>query len=114
MRDELPQNVILLSMQHSGSVRYYSGRPTLRWDLLNQEWLERALTFLGEQGYRPLILLEEWERPLFTQRFTGHTKLAALDWQPIATYSGEIRTDIFDPADAGRPAAPPAKRIEAR
>lgn len=106
VRDELPPNAILLSMQHSGSVRYYSGRLTLRWDLLHPEWLDRTLTFLRTKGYRPLLLLEEWERPLFTERFAAHTKLGALDWQPAATYSGEIRTDIFDPADQGRSGPP--------
>jgi hypothetical protein len=110
VRDELPQNVILLSMQHSGSVRYYSGRLSLRWDLLHPEWLEPGLTFLRAKGYRPLLLLEEWEQPLFTQRFAAYTKLAALDWQPVATYSGEIRTDIFDPADRDRSSAPAATK----
>jgi Dolichyl-phosphate-mannose-protein mannosyltransferase len=111
VRDQLPSNVILLTMQHSGSARYYSGRLTLRWDLLDREWLERALTFLRAKGYHPLLLLEEWERPQFTDRFAAHTPLGALDWQPIATYSGGIRTDILDPADRGRPGAPMEPKI---
>jgi hypothetical protein len=110
VRDELPQNVILLAMQHSGSVRYYSGRLSVRWDLLHPEWLESSLTFLRAKGYRPLLLLEEWEQPLFTQRFAAHTKLAALDWRPVATYSGEIRTDIFDPADHDQSSAAAATK----
>ena len=110
VRDELPQNVILLSMQHSGSVRYYSSRLSLRWDLLDPEWLEPGLMFLRAKGYRPLLLLEEWEKPLFTRRFAAHTKLAALDWQPVATYSGEIRTDIFDPADRDQSGAAAATK----
>lgn len=114
VRDALPANAFLLSMQHSGSVRYYSGRPTLRWDLLHPEWLERSLTFLRTNGYHPLIVLEEWEQPLFTQRFANHTPLATLDWRPIATYSGEIRTDIFDPANQGRSDPAPTRTIAAR
>jgi len=106
VRDQLPQNAILLSMQHSGSVRYYAGRLTVRWDLLDAEWLERSLAFLRAKGYRPFLLLEDWEQPLFRQRFAAHTKLAALDWQPVATYSGEVRTDIFDPADYDQSAVP--------
>jgi hypothetical protein len=102
VRDHLPPNAILISMQHSGSIRYYSGRSTLRWDWLPAEELERALTFLRENGYRPFLLLEEWERPLFAERFGAHTKLAMLDWPPVATYSGEVRTDIFDPAARGQ------------
>ena len=108
VRDALPQNAILLSMQHSGSLRYYSGRLTLRWDLLPPEWLEPGLTFLRANGYRPFLLLEESEQPQFSERFAAHTKLGALDWQPVATYSGEIRTDIFDPGDHDRSGPPRA------
>jgi hypothetical protein len=57
-----------------------------------------------------LLVLEKWEQPLFAQRFGAHTKLAALDWQPVATYSGEIRTDVFDPADQGRSGPPAATK----
>jgi len=110
VRDELPQNVILLSMQHSGSVRYYSGRLSLRWDVLRPDWLEPSLTFLRAKGYRPMLLLEEWEQPLFTKRFAAHAKVAALDWQPVATYFGDIRTDIFDPADRDQSGASPATK----
>jgi hypothetical protein len=106
VRDHLPSNAIVLSMQHSGSVRYYSGRPTLRWDLLDPQWLDRSFAFLRSKGYHPVVLLEEWEQPEFTKRFGVHTKSGALDWPPIATYSGEIRTDIFDPADQRRSRTP--------
>ena len=117
VRDELPQNAIFLSMQHSGSIRYYSGRMTLRWDLMNPAWLDPALTDLRVKGYHPLFLLEEWEQTRFTERFAAHSKLAALDWQPVATYAPypeQIRTDIFDPADSGRSDPAPPRTIEAR
>lgn len=103
VRDALPGNAIVLSLQHSGSVRYYASRLTLRWDLLPPEWLEPSLTFLRAKGYRPFLLLEEPERRQFSERFAGHTSLAALDWQPIATYWGDVRADVFDPAERGAP-----------
>ena len=34
-----------LTLQHSGSVRYYGHRVSLRYDLLRPEWLDRALQF---------------------------------------------------------------------
>ena len=114
VRDALPANAILLSMQHSGSIRYYSNRLTLRWDLLHPEWLERSFAFLQTNGYHPFLVLEEWEQPLFRERFGAHTKVGALNWQPVATYSGEIRTDVFDPADQGGSRQPAVtKTIEA-
>ena len=112
VRNELPPNAILLSMQHSGSVRYYSGRPTVRWDLLPEEWLDGSVRFLREKGYVPLLLLEEWEQPLFVQRFAPHSKLGALDRQPLATYTGQTRADIFDLSDqANTGSTEPSRKI---
>lgn len=102
VRDQLPPNAILLSIIHSGSVRYYSGRTTLRWDWLPAEWLEPSLVFLKSKGYRPLLLIEEWERTQYIERFSTQSKLGSLDWPPIASYYGNVRADIFDPDDRDR------------
>jgi hypothetical protein len=99
VRDHLPPNAILLSIIHSGSVRYYSGRSTLRWDWLPAEWLEPSLVFLRSNGYRPFLLIEDWERPQYMERFSTQSKLGSLDWPPVASYHGNVRADIFDPAD---------------
>jgi Dolichyl-phosphate-mannose-protein mannosyltransferase len=102
VRDQLPSNAILLSIIHSGSVRYYSGRSTLRWDWMPAEWLEPSLVFLRSNGYRPLLLIEDWERRQYMERFSTQSKLGSLDWPPIASYHGGVRADIFDPADRDR------------
>jgi hypothetical protein len=102
VRDQLPPNAILLSIIHSGSVRYYSGRSTLRWDWLPAEWLEPSLAFLRSNGYRPLLLIEDWERSQYMKRFSTQSKLGSLDWPPIASYHGNVRADIFDPEDRDR------------
>ena len=70
VRDQLPSNAILLSIIHSGSVRYYSGCSTLRWDWIPAEWLEPSLVFLRSNGYRPLLLIEDWERRQYMERFS--------------------------------------------
>jgi hypothetical protein len=57
VRTRLPENTIVLTVQHSGSVRYYSGRMTLRWDLLAPEWWPRVLDVLVERGYRPYLVV---------------------------------------------------------
>jgi hypothetical protein len=58
-----PSSIILASI-HTGPVRYYAGRDTMRFDLLNEEWLDRAITWLTEHGRHPYILIEDWERPI--------------------------------------------------
>ena len=44
VRTKLPANAIILTVQHSGSIRYYANRLTLRWDQLAAEWWPRAGT----------------------------------------------------------------------
>ncbi len=103
----LPRNAALLSMQHSGSIRYYSGRATVRFDHIAPGQLESTLAALTDAGYRPYILVEPWEVPLFRKYYMGFSPLASLDWPPVAVMRDtDIR--IYDPADrsaflAGRP-----------
>ncbi len=96
VRDQLPENAVVFAMIHSGSVRFYSGRATLRWDWLAREWLDRAVTVLRANGYRPYLLIEDWERAQFTRTFSEYSDLASLKWTPLATYRGGVRADIFE------------------
>lgn len=69
VRKTLPANAVILSLLHSGSVRYYTGRLTLRWDLLPPEWWPRALDVLVERGYRPYVLVMGNEDAELRERF---------------------------------------------
>ena len=89
LQDHLPPNAIVFSMLHSGSIRYYGGALTLRWDWLPDDWLDRSLVFLTSNGYQPFLLIEEErERTQFVQKFSGHSKIGSLDLTPVATYFG--------------------------
>jgi len=103
----LPPKAAVLSMQHSGSIRYYSGLTTVRFDNIHPEQLDSTLATLADSGYRPYILLETWEVPEFQKRFNGFSPLASLDWPPLVVMR-EAQIRIYDPADrqgflAGRP-----------
>ena len=82
---ELPEQAVLLAMLHSGSATYYSGRPTLRYDLLAPSRLDRVVDVLRERGYVPYLLLDSTERADFQTYYRGSSKLAALDWSPLVT-----------------------------
>jgi hypothetical protein len=97
--ERLPSNALVITNWQSGSVRFYSGRPTLVWDGLDPAWLDRALLFARERGLAPFLLLESWEEPLFRKRFAG-SPLAALDWPPTAEIAGQVR--IYRPEDRDR------------
>ena len=77
-----PPNAVIISMQHSGSIRYYSGRTTLRYDYMDPEWLDRAVEHLEARGRPVYLLLDEWEVPRLRERFPGQRTIAVLDGRP--------------------------------
>jgi hypothetical protein len=83
LASRLPDRSVVLSMQHSGSVRYYSGHSTVRWDLIPAGRLDDTIGRLHELGYHPYVVLEGWEEPLFRDRFAA-SRFGALDWRPVA------------------------------
>ena len=105
---------VILTAQHSGAIRYYAGRLTLRFDVLDPAWLDRAVAWLGEQGRHPYILVEDWEMPEFEKRFAGNTALGRLSLAPVLVYRayripGTIY--LFDPRRPdGSTATPPPIR----
>ena len=75
--DRLPATAFVLAAQHSGSVRYYSGRPTLRWDLLDAASLDRAIGSLRAAGYEPYAVLDAGEDEAFRSRFAARSAAIA-------------------------------------
>ncbi len=98
----LPPQSVLLAVQESGSLRHYSGRVTLRWDLLDPAWLDRALADLASRGRTPYLVLEAWEETAFRDRFWHASEFGRLDWPPAAEVGGAVRVRVYDPRDRAR------------
>jgi hypothetical protein len=98
--DRFPSNAVFLTMQHSGTIRHYAGRLTLRWDAIEASWFDRAPEVLERLGFDPYILVEDTEEGDLRARLGGHTRLGALDWAPIAELPLAHRVRIYDPDDA--------------
>jgi hypothetical protein len=98
----LPPNTIVFSVIQSGSVRLYGGLPTIRWDMIDPERLDRTIAMLQSSGYVPYLLLEDWEVPLFEQRFGGTSSYGRLDWPPAVEYRDVSLVRVYDPADRDR------------
>jgi hypothetical protein len=91
-----PPNSVIFSMQHSGTIRYYGERMTLRYDQLDQGWLDRAVDWLADHGAHPYLVVEPWELADVTRRFAGAATLARLEEPPVAVYEEPGRLFLFD------------------
>jgi hypothetical protein len=100
---------VIVSGQFSGSLRYYAGRMTLRWDFLDPAWLDRAVEWLEARGHHVYILLEAPEADAFQLRFGATNAAARLDWIPVMTFRRRAIT-LYDATRRDRmdpPIAPP-------
>ena len=97
--DTTPPNAVVFAMQHSGSIRFYTGRLTVRYDSLPPESLDRAMALLRARGFRPYFLLEEWEEPAFRARFARTSAAGRLDWRPARKWTAPAPVALYDPVD---------------
>jgi hypothetical protein len=95
---------VMLSVQHSGSLRWYAGRLTLRYDVLDPLWLDRTVEYLRSIGRRPYFVLDGAEVDAFRTRFGATNHSGVLDWAPIATLGSTVA--IYDPFDRRTGASP--------
>lgn len=88
-------DAVVLSMLHSGSIRYYGGRLTMRYDMLDPAWLERSVSWMRERDVHAYLLLEQGEFMDFVARYgpAGQEVLAA---DPVAVYHGDTQIYLFD------------------
>jgi hypothetical protein len=78
-----PENSVVLSDVHSGSLRYYGGRMTLDFPLLDGAWLDRAVTWMADRGVSTFALLEAAEAKRFKTQFAGQVTVRRLDDEPL-------------------------------
>jgi hypothetical protein len=95
-----PADAVILSVQHSGSVRYYANRITLRYDSLQEGALDAALRDLAAKGRRAYLVVDDWEEKEFRARFSAESSAAQLG-APIARVSGSPEVRIFELRDGG-------------
>jgi hypothetical protein len=111
VRRQLPKNAAILSMLHSGSLRLYSDRLTLRYEWLPGKRLPRAVHILTKRGYRPYILLASVEEAPFRAHF-GLSDAADAPGTVIAVLERSgVRVRLYDPLRQPGPSAPVAMPI---
>jgi Dolichyl-phosphate-mannose-protein mannosyltransferase len=102
---QLPREAVVLAMQHSGTIRFYGGRVTLRYDLLDPDTARRLLAALADRGRHPYLAIEDAEADPVRRAF-GLPDGAELPWPPIARlnrYGGFTIYDLGTPRGDTRP-----------
>jgi hypothetical protein len=79
VRAHTDRNSVVLAFERSGSLRYYAGRMTLRYDVLEPDWLDRAVTWLTARGIHVYAVLDQRQVAECKRRFAGQQTTAAFD-----------------------------------
>ena len=79
---------VIIAAQHSGSIRYYGGRLTLRWDVGDPAWLDRTVDWLATHGHHPYFVLEPQEVADLRTRYGPTNVSARLEWTPMVSFRG--------------------------
>jgi 4-amino-4-deoxy-L-arabinose transferase-like glycosyltransferase len=106
---------VIITWQHAGTLRYYAGRETLRYDLLDPRSLDLAIAWLADRGRHPYLLVEDGERTMFEARFASHNAHGRLDYSPAAAWQAS-RTPgwvfLYDPLRRDAQTVQPGPMIE--
>jgi hypothetical protein len=84
-----PASSVVLANQHSGSLRWYGKRQTLRWDFIAAEDLARTVGELESRGAAVYVALEGAEVEMFDARFADVLQNLQVD------HVGRIRNVSF-------------------
>jgi hypothetical protein len=95
-----PERTVFIAGQQTGSIRYFGDRPTLAWDAIPADRLDRLVAELNGRGERVAIALEDAEVDAFRRRFAGG-HLGALDWRPTEEMHAPVRVRIWGTAQPG-------------
>jgi hypothetical protein len=74
----LPPRSVFISLNHSGALRYYTGRDVLRWEVLEPQSLDTAVKYLRDRGYNVYLVADAFEEDAFKTRFADERTVSEL------------------------------------
>ena len=99
VRAALPPNAAFVAVEHSGSLRFYGNRLTIRYDWLNAGSLRPARAALEDAGYVVYAVVDEDELPRLRERFRAPGELSFLEQPPVATIESTPAVHIYALSD---------------
>jgi hypothetical protein len=97
----LPESALIVAGEQSGAMRYYTGRPILRWEAATPKAVIDVLVALQRTNRPIYFVLDAWEHEPFRAKFAG-VPAAVLDWPPVVDAGTSHRTRLWSLADRGR------------
>lgn len=94
-------NAVIVAGEQSGSMRYYTGKPILRWEAASPEAMGLAVRELDRSARPIYIVLDAWEETLFRSKY-AFTPGSALDWPPLLEAGTSNRTRVWRLSDRER------------
>jgi hypothetical protein len=96
--NSLPQNTVLVSLGHSGTLHFYTGRDVLRWDLLLGSELDGALGYLRGLGHPVYFIGDPFEATEFQRQFSGQHTLDDFERRRVPNFDlGYVAYDLSVP-----------------
>jgi len=86
----LPEDAVVISTMHSGSIRYYGNRLTLRHEWLSGDQYGDALAFLAKTRRPTFAILDREELAPFEARYRPYADLSWLQASPLAILDSRV------------------------
>ena len=86
----LPPRSILISLAHSGPLRFYTGRDVLRFEALASQDVDKAMAHLQARGYGLYLVVDDFEVDMFRSRVAGTRTAMLLDAAPRVDLGGSF------------------------
>ncbi|TAK16107.1 MAG: hypothetical protein EPO35_06025 [Acidobacteria bacterium] len=96
VRDRTEPNSAVFAYTHSGSVRYYGERMTLRYDQIAPEWLDPGVAWLTARGVHPYLLVEAWELEQWKARFGPTSARGRMNMRVVFELQWPTHMWLFD------------------
>jgi 4-amino-4-deoxy-L-arabinose transferase-like glycosyltransferase len=91
----LPAEAVVFAVEHSGTMRFYGGRYTLRFDQLVSEPADLLIDQLERAGLHPYLLVDDFERPDAARHFNLPPG-GPLPWPIVARMRERGGVTIYD------------------
>lgn len=86
----LPRNAVLLSLAHSGTLRFYTGRDILRFEAIPSADIDTVVAYLEARGHELYLIGDPFEIEMFRQRFAGTHAAHTVRGAPQADLRGSV------------------------